>query len=298
MRISRRAKIAFFLTLGVLLAAAAVAVGFRWLILNWQFDLKVFLGFIFFAAIATGLVLNTSFLVREIRKSEQHDSFINAVTHELKTPIASIRLYLQTLERREVPEPQRREFYRLMIEDTDRLMNTVEQVLKAGKAGAHKREHTSVDFAALVEQCVERARTSYHLQAEVLRLESTLNGNGSEVNGDPEDLQTAVSNILDNAVKYSGPHVDILVRLASDEARRLKLQVQDRGVGIPARELKSIFKRFYRVPGRRLPQVRGTGLGLFLVRTIAKRHGGRVFAESEGEGRGSTITLELPRRTS
>jgi len=298
MRISRGAKIAFFLSLGVLLAAAAVAVGFRWLILNWQFDLKVFLGFIFFAAIATGLVLNTSFLVREIRKSEQHDSFINAVTHELKTPIASIRLYLQTLERREVPEPQRREFYRLMLEDTDRLMNTVEQVLKAGKAGAHKREHISVDFAALVEQCVERARTSYHLQAEVLRLESSLNGSGSEVNGDPEDLQTAVSNILDNAVKYSGPHVDISVRLASDEARRLKLQVQDRGVGIPARELKSIFKRFYRVPGRRLPQVRGTGLGLFLVRTIAKRHGGRVFAESEGEGRGSTITLELPRRTS
>jgi two-component system, OmpR family, sensor histidine kinase SenX3 len=298
MRISRGAKIAFFLSLGVLLAVAAVAVGFRWLILNWQFDLKVFLGFIFFAAIATGLVLNTSFLVREIRKSEQHDSFINAVTHELKTPIASIRLYLQTLERREVPEPQRREFYRLMIEDTDRLMNTVDQVLKAGRMSAHKREHISVDFAALVEQCVERARTSYHLQEGALHIESNLNGSGSEVNGDPEDLQTAVSNILDNAVKYSGPRVDISVRLASDEFRRLKLQVQDRGVGIPARELKSIFKRFYRVPGRRLPQVRGTGLGLFLVRTIAKRHGGRVFAESEGEGRGATITLELPRRTS
>ncbi len=298
MRIGRRAKIAFFLTLGVLLAAAALAVGFRWLILNWQFDLKVFLGFIFFAAIATGLVLNTSFLVREIRKSEQHDSFINAVTHELKTPIASIRLYLQTLERREVPDQQRHEFYSLMLEDTDRLMNTVEQVLKAGKAGAHKREHISVDFAALVEQCVERARTSYHLQAGALRLESSLNGAGSEVNGDPEDLQTAISNILDNAVKYSGAHVDISVRLASDEARRLKLQVQDRGVGIPARELKSIFKRFYRVPGRRLPQVRGTGLGLFLVRTIAKRHGGRVFAQSDGEGHGTTVVLELPRRAS
>src|SRR6478609_9946255 len=138
MRISRRVKIAFFLTLGVLLAAAAVAVGFRWLILNWQFDLKVFLGFIFFAAIATGLVLNTSFLVREIRKSEQHDSFINAVTHELKTPIASIRLYLQTLERREVDAKQISDFYQLMLSDTDRLLGTVEQVLKAGQAG-HKR---------------------------------------------------------------------------------------------------------------------------------------------------------------
>src|SRR5579859_2198745 len=122
MRVSRRGKVIFFLTFGVLLAATSVAVGFGWIILNWQQDVKVFLGIIFFGAIVTGLVLNTSFLVREIRRSEQHDSFINAVTHELKTPIASIRLYLQTLQHREVEEPQRREFYSLMLEDTDRLM--------------------------------------------------------------------------------------------------------------------------------------------------------------------------------
>lgn len=299
MRIGRRAKIAFFLTLGVLLAAASVAVGFGWIILNWEHDVKVILGVLFFGAIATGLVLNTSFLVREIRKNEQHDSFINSVTHELKTPIASIRLYLQTLERRDVPEPQRREFYRLMLDDADRLMNTVEQVLKAGRAGAHKREHFEVDFAQLVAQSVERTRTSYHLQPDALRFESTLNGTGSSVFGDPEELRTAVSNILDNAVKYSGSKVDISVRLSSPDSRQLLLlSVQDRGVGIPPGELKSIFKRFYRVPGRALPQVRGTGLGLFLVRNIAKRHGGRVFAESAGEGRGTTVTLELPRRAS
>jgi signal transduction histidine kinase len=298
MRVSRRGKVAFFLSVGVLLASASVAVGFGWIILNWQQDVKVILGVLFFGAIVTGLILNTSFLVREIRKNEQHDSFINAVTHELKTPIASLRLYLQTLQRRELQDRQRREFYGLMLEDTDRLMNTVEQVLKAGQGAGRKKHLIDVDFSALVERCVEIARNSHHLQAGALRYESSLNGSGSQVSGDPEDLRTAVSNILDNAVKYSGSNVDVYVQLDVEEEKRLVLRVKDRGVGIPPAELKSIFKRFYRVPGRALPQIRGTGLGLFLVRTIAKRHGGRVSAESAGEGKGATIIFELPRRAS
>ena len=298
MRVTRRGKIIFFLSLGVVLAATAVGVGFGWIILNWQEGLKVFLGIIFFGAIVAGLILNTSFLIREIRRNEQHDSFINAVTHELKTPIASIRLHLQTLQRRQVNEAQQHEFYQLMLEDTDRLMKTVDQVLKAGKAGARKEQRISVDFAQLVEECVERARTSHHLQQNALRYESSLNGHSSEVSGDPEELRTAVSNILDNAVKYSGSAVDIFVQLGLKEDKRLSLRVQDRGVGIPPTELKTVFKRFYSVPNRALAQIRGTGLGLFLVRTIAKRHGGRVSAESAGEGKGTTVILELPRRVS
>src|SRR5437868_5730802 len=130
---SRRKAIATFLSLGVFLAAVAVAVGSGWIILNWREGLKVFLGIIFFGGISAGLILNTIFLVREIRRNEQHDSFINAVTHELKTPITSIRLYVETMQRRELDENQRHEFYRVMLLDTERLLRTVEQVLRAGR---------------------------------------------------------------------------------------------------------------------------------------------------------------------
>ena len=294
---SRRKAIAFFVVLGVCLVTLAVGLNVGWIILNWREGVLLFLGVILFTVLIAGLIVNTSFLVYEIRRNEQHDSFINAVTHELKTPIASIRLYLQTLQRRDVDEAQRREFYRLMVDDTDRLLGTVEQVLKAGQATHKKRNHRApLNFGDLVQECVDVARTSHHLQPEALRYEQEVNnGAGTSVVGDGEELRTAVSNVIDNAIKYSGPAVDIAVRLETPDDKHVTLSVQDNGVGISAQELKRIFKRFYRVPNRTLSHVKGTGLGLFIVRTIARKHGGRVFAKSEGEGRGTTVVLELPR---
>src|SRR6201987_47403 len=132
---SRRKTIAFFIVLGVGLVALAVALNVGWIILNWREGVMLILGVILFAVLIAGLIVNTSFLVREVRRNEQHDSFINAVTHELKTPIASIRLYLETLQSRDVDDKRQREFYRLMLSDTDRLLGTVEDVLKAGQRG-------------------------------------------------------------------------------------------------------------------------------------------------------------------
>jgi two-component system, OmpR family, sensor histidine kinase SenX3 len=301
MRITSRRKATItFLVLGVGLAGVALAVGMGWIILNWREGIKVFLGVVFFTAITAGLVLNTIFLLREIRRNEQHDSFINAVTHELKTPIASIRLYLQTLQRREVVEAQRKEFYRLMLDDTDRLLSTVEQVLKAGIAGHRRRsvQRIEVDLESLVRDCIESARSGRDLQPQALKLETAVNGDRATVSGDPEELRTAVSNVLDNAIKYSGERVDISVRIEPAGEKRFAVKVSDHGVGIPPEELKRVFKRFYRVPNRSLAHVKGTGLGLFIVRAIAKKHGGRVFAHSQGDGSGTTVTLELPRSLS
>src|SRR5260370_2974425 len=156
MRISsRRRAIAFFVVLGVCLVLLAVGLNVGWIILNWREGVLLFLGVSVFARLIAGLIVNTSFLVREIRRNEQHDSFINAVTHELKTPIASIRLYLQTLQHRDVDETQRHEFYRLMLDDTDRLLGTVEQVLQAGEAVAKREERRwAVGVAGVGAACV------------------------------------------------------------------------------------------------------------------------------------------------
>jgi len=295
---SRRGTIIFFLCLGIGLVALTVALYVGWIILNWRQGVLLFFGIVFFALIIAGMIVNTSFLVREIRLSEQHDSFINAVTHELKTPVASIRLHLETLQRRDVPETQKQEFYRLMLSDTDRLTETVEQVLRAGRAGDKRagREKSAVDFRQLVRECMEAARVRHHLPPDALRYEeASSNGAGMRVMGSYEDLRTAVFNVLDNAVKYSGDNVDVRVRLDTPDEKRVVLSVQDHGVGIPPDDLKSIFKRFYRVSHRSLAHVKGTGLGLFIVKAIAQKHGGKVFAASEGEGEGTTVTMELPR---
>jgi signal transduction histidine kinase len=288
----------FFLCLGIGLVALAVALNVGWIILNWREGVLLFFGIVFFALIIAGMVVNTIFLVRELRRSEQHDSFINAVTHELKTPVASIRLHLETLQRRELPEKQKQEFYGIMLSDTDRLTETVEQVLRAGRAGDKKagREKAEVDFRQIVQDSMQAARSRHHLPAEALRFEeASSDGNKLVVRGSAEDLRTAVFNVIDNAVKYSGENIDVRVLLETPDEKRIVLRVQDQGVGIAPDDVKQVFKRFYRVTHRSLSHVKGTGLGLFIVKAIAQKHGGKVFAESEGEGQGTTIVFELPR---
>jgi two-component system sensor histidine kinase SenX3 len=295
----RRRSVIFFTVFGICLVAAAVTLNISWVVLNWNRVALVVLGLVLFIPIIAGMVLNPIFLVREIRRNEQHDSFINAVTHELKTPVASIRLYLQTLQSRELDDEKRREFYRIMLEDSDRLLQTIEQVLQAGSSGSRWRRisRTRLDLGDLTKDCVELARTRFHLAADALTYEQRVAAGGCLVMGDADELKAAIWNLIDNAIKYSAGEVRVRVVLDAVDGERLAVKVSDHGVGISPVELKRIFRRFYRIPASLAIRAKGSGLGLFIVRSVAKKHGGRAFAESKGQGHGSTFTLLLPKAT-
>ncbi len=289
--VGRRKSVGIYIALGVVLISLSLILYAAW-VANLRNVAVLVLGGLLLAALIAGMVLNTFFLVRQIRRNEQQDAFINAVTHELKTPVASIRLYLETLQSRDVDDAKRKEFYATMLDDSDRLLATIEQVLRTGRVGSSssRKPHLSeFDLDVLVDECVNRARTSNQLSENAITFKAGL---GATVMADHEEIRAAVSNLIDNAIKYSGKNVNVVVETTKIDGEAA-VRVHDQGSGIPKSELKDIFKRFHRVPGptARIP---GTGLGLFIVRSVAKRHGGRAWAESEGVGQGSTFVLQLP----
>jgi two-component system sensor histidine kinase SenX3 len=291
----RRGAIAFFITLGAILVGLAITQS-AWIILNQRTVAFVVLGILLFAALIAGVVLNTVFLIREVRRNERQDSFLNAVTHELKTPIASIRLYLETLQRRATSEEQKQEFYKIMLADSDRLLATVEQVLKAGQLGQRHRQQnrTLINLESLVTDCIAITLQRHHLPPDSIVLEPIPGAVRLHTFGIAEDLRTAIINVLDNAVKYSPEGVHIRCALAIVNYTTVALTITDTGVGLEPDQFKRIFKRFYRVPGRTTSRFKGTGLGLFLVRNIARQHGGDATATSPAPNLGTTITITLP----
>jgi two-component system, OmpR family, sensor histidine kinase SenX3 len=291
----RKNAIIFFLVLGICLIALAVALNVGWILLNLREVVMLVLGIIFFALIITGLVLNTIFLIREIRRNEQQDAFLNAMTHELKTPIASLKLYLETLKTRDVTETKRKEFYDVMLADSNRLLATVEQVLQASRTRERQRQLniSEIELNDLLAESVKIIRTRYKLDEAAIKL--TESAEDVTVSGDRAELQTVFTNLLDNAVKYSVGEPKIFVRIKNAGEKRVQIFIKDNGIGLNAAELKRIFRRFYRVPNLSTQEKKGTGLGLFIVESIIKKHGGKVWADSKGEGKGSTFIVQLPK---
>ena len=291
----RRKTAIFFLILGISLSVLAVALNIGWIILNLREVALLVFGVIFFILIITGLILNTIFLVREIRRNEQHDAFLNAVTHELKTPIASIKLYLETLKARDLPREKQIEFYDIMLDDNARLLGTVEQVLQASRTREKQRlmNLAEIDLGELIRESVRTAISRRHLDEAAIRFSPPIET--IQVMGDRDELNTAISNLIDNAIKYSPDGPKITIKLRSARPKKAEIFIKDNGIGMARSDLKRVFNRFYRAQNSTSSTTKGTGLGLAIVKSIVEKHGGTVRAESKGEGLGTTIIVRLPK---
>jgi signal transduction histidine kinase len=303
-RAMSRRSIGFPLTFGGVLTLLALT-----LLVGWQVlvvgDLRPFaqglmtlywayliFGTFFFALIIFGLVLLCAWLVREMLHNQRQQAFLDAVTHEMKTPLASLRLSVDTLSLHDPPAPRREEFLARMQKDLDRLEATVHQVLAAARADAREQPHgrALVDLGALLARCIDEIRERHGLPPDAVRFDRS---SAVPVLGDEAELGLVFRNLLENAVKYSDPPVDVRVGLHASRDGRVTIEITDRGIGIPRRELRKIFQRFYRVGRDMQRKVAGLGLGLFIVRSLVRRQGGRVVALSEGSGQGSRFVVTL-----
>ncbi len=298
---TRRSKW-FHVTMGVglILVAIALTVAWQYLGISWTQASRLstlrwvvyFLGTLAFLLLIGGLVLIVILLLREVRLNERQSNFISAVTHELKTPVSSLKLYLDTLQLRELPDHQRREFYRTMRDDLDRLNTTINNVLNAAMYTDRPMVQAEpLDLAHVVRQSIELTRTRNRLPPEAITYQGPA---GLTVRGEMAGLEAMVLNLLDNAVKYSGEMVRVEVEVSETPAGQACLRVRDHGIGMSRPHLRFIFNRFYRIGREVRRSYAGTGLGLFIVRSVVRRHHGTVAAESPGPNAGTTITVTLP----
>ena len=264
----------------------ALLVGWTLIILrNWQLAQvtdNVWLlvsGILSFVVIATVLVLFVVFLAREITEVRRQDSFVDSVTHELKSPLASLYLCLQTIERRELAEDQKRKLIEMMLDDVDRLSGFVDDVLEASRVayGRQVYELRPIDVTELVRKSSDRLEKRYRERQPTIRVECD---DGLILLTDATAIETIVMNLLDNAVKYSGDDAKISVRCWHHTNGKARLEVTDNGIGLEPKMKKRIFERFVRGHGEEVRQRRGTGIGLYVVSSLAKTLGGRVWAES------------------
>lgn len=251
-------------------------------------------GSVMFALVLTGVIVYLVWSIQQIDLNRRQSNFLDAVTHELKSPIASLKLYLQTLNRRSLPDEQRSQFYSSMMEDVERLDRTISQLLEVAKLQQDrslqdKPEWLRVD--EIVDKISQKLCDEHAFNPEDLQL----NIPPCELNALRSDVEILVRNLLDNAIKYAGspPKVSIVGTISRDE-KELRLVFQDNGNGIPRHLRRAIFKRFYRVGDELERSKPGTGLGLFLVRSFVKRMGGSIHVDDSTKQRGSKFVVQIP----
>jgi signal transduction histidine kinase len=250
------------------------------------------IGFIDLMLLA-GLALVWTNVRRELRLSRLKSDFVANVSHELKTPLALIRLFAETLELGRVPSAEKeQQYHRIINKESRRLTQLINNILDFSRIEAGRKEYRLVrtDLAAVVRDVVDAYR--FPIEQQGFELDLDVADDLPEMELDPEAISQALINLLNNAIKYSPEEKRIRVSVRGDGGRVL-VSVADRGIGIPKSEQKRIFEKFYRVENSLVHTTKGSGLGLALVQHITEAHGGRVEVTS-APGEGSTFTLSLP----
>ncbi len=261
--------------------------------LGWTY---MALGTLFIGLLLVGVVMYMTLTIKAINLGRRQSNFIDSVTHELKSPIASMKLYLQTMRRHPVSDEKRDGFCELMLEDIDRLNHLINQMLDAGRleAGRTGGVAQDVSLSEVLEDCAEITGQRHRVPPDSIHLDLR----PCVVRAPPSQIQMIFRNILDNAIKYAGdpPKVEVTVRPGAEH--EAIVSIADNGRGVPAGSRRQIFKRFVRLGSELEREQPGTGLGLHVAWTITRRLGGRIRVRDRDEGSGAVFEVALPATSS
>ena len=292
----RRPSFTWPVTLAVVLLTLIVALLVIWIIAQAQTHQWAYLtvGTIFLSLILIGVVVYFVLTIKSIRLNRRQANFIDSVTHELKSPIASIKLCLQTLDMREVSLEQQREFFKFMLDDVQRLDALIDHLLIAARLDGVRIEGPleDVPLEPLLRGCVEEVRRRYTLEEPRVQLELQ----PCIVRGRTKDLEMVFTNLLDNAVKYSAKDPQVVIRTDRHGSDQVRVRISDNGKGIGFELRRKLFQRFFR-GGTELERTTiGTGLGLYIVKSLVSKMKGRIQVHGHGPLGGATFDVELPGR--
>lgn len=301
---AQRRSLKLPITLGVIMILLVIALTVGWVLLavfgaqlsqtKLLYWTLLTVGTTCFVVILIGVVIYLSLSIKAINLTRRQSNFMDSITHELKSPIASLKLCIQTLNRRQVDEAERANFYRLMMDDVRRLDDLITHLLDAAKLEKPLmgEEIEEIDLLTTLENCAQAIQARYRLPSDTIRI----TGKSMVVNGRQVDFDMIFHNLLDNAIKYaeSEPKVLVTIRSALDP-RYCITEISDNGPGIPLKLRRKIFGRFVRLGVELERKKPGTGLGLYIVRTQVRRWKGQVRVSGRPDGEGTTFEVKFPR---
>jgi two-component system, OmpR family, phosphate regulon sensor histidine kinase PhoR len=293
----RRSTLYPAITLSVVLMLLNITLMVCWIVLLAQLNSwsALTIGTIVFALMLVGLSLYLGITIKEVRLNQRQANFVDSVTHELKSPIATLQLYLETLQMRNLDDTRRKEFFAVMERELQRLDHLISQLLEVGRLDAIGEQHQPEDISLepLLLNCAQAACTHHKvLRAEVFRFDIQ----PAVVHTRRLILEMIFNNLLDNAIKYADGAPAVEVQVKVNERNRVTVRICDNGSGVESKIRKKIFHRFYRGGNELERRQTGTGLGLFIVRTLVRKLKGKISVHDRDDRPGSVFEVELPGR--